>query len=78
LNQVTTLTQAGELLLAPPLQSALPLLPAQLRAAGATTGDLVFGHLPQAGDDTEVAAWQVTACIPADNGCCSGCVRLLI
>ena len=51
--------QAGELLLAPPLQSAAPLLPAQLRAASTATGDLVFGHLPQAGDDTEVTAWQV-------------------
>jgi len=51
--------QAGELLLAPPLQRAAPLLPARLRGAGLAASDLLFGPLPQAGEDTETAAWQV-------------------
>ena len=37
-----------------------PLLPARVRGAGPAASDLLFGPLPQAGDDTEVAAWQVS------------------
>ena len=56
--------QSGELLLAPPLQSAAPLLPARLRGAGLAASDLLFGPLPQAGEDTETAAWQVHNSLP--------------
>ena len=63
-SQVTSLLcgheQAGELLLAPPLQSAAPLLPARRRGAGLAVSDLLFGPLPQAGEDTETAAWQAS------------------
>jgi len=61
--------QAGELLLAPPLQSAAPLLPARLRAAASATSDLLFGPLPQAGNDTETAAWQVSRSHLHDMNC---------
>ena len=51
--------QAGELLLAPPLRSVPPLLPARLATGGSPTTELLFGTLPQLAEESEAGAWQV-------------------
>lgn len=51
--------QAGELLLAPPLRSVPPLLPARLATGGSPTTELLFGTLPQVTGESEAGAWQV-------------------
>ena len=58
-NLKVVCVQAGELLLAPPLRSVPPLLPAHLATGSSPTTELLFGTLPQLSEDSEAGAWQV-------------------